>query len=147
GRLVQHGPAPEPAHVGGRGNLLLVFAARVPKSEIVNPLKEKILRLIAQHGPIGVAQYMHIALSDPEHGYYMRGDPLGKDFITAPEVSQIFGELIGLFFVQAWEDRGRPKPFRLVELGPGRGTLMADMLRAAETVRPNFVEAARITLV
>ncbi|HYM19133.1 MAG TPA: SAM-dependent methyltransferase [Micropepsaceae bacterium] len=113
----------------------------------MNALKEKILRLIAQTGPISVAQYMQIALSDPEHGYYMRGDPLGKDFITAPEVSQIFGELLGLFFVQAWEDRGRPARFHFVELGPGRGTLMADMLRAAEKVRPNFVETARIILV
>jgi SAM-dependent MidA family methyltransferase len=112
----------------------------------VNPLKEKILRLIAQHGPIGVAQYMHVALSDPEHGYYMRGDPLGKDFITAPEVSQIFGELIGLFFVQAWEDRGKPGRFHLVEFGPGRGTLMADILRASR-IRPAFREAARVALI
>jgi NADH dehydrogenase [ubiquinone] 1 alpha subcomplex assembly factor 7 len=112
----------------------------------VNALKEKILRLIAQHGPIGIAQYMHMALSDPEHGYYMRGDPLGKDFITAPEVSQIFGELIGLFFVQAWEDRGRPKQFHLVEFGPGRGTLMADILRASR-IRPAFREASRVSLI
>ena len=87
----------------------------------VNALKRKILALIEAQGPLTVAQYMAIALGDPEHGYYMRRDPLGRDFITAPEVSQIFGELIGLFFVQAWEDRGRPSNFDLVELGPGRG--------------------------
>ena len=89
---------------------------------------------------------MAIALTDPEGGYYMRRDPLGRDFITAPELSQIFGELIGLFFVQAWEDRGRPHRFRLVELGPGRGTLMADLLRAA-AIRPGFGDGAQITLI
>jgi len=113
----------------------------------VNALKRKLLDLIEAQGPLTVAQYMAIALGDPEHGYYMRRDPLGRDFVTAPEVSQIFGELIGLFFVQAWEDRGRPSKFQLVELGPGRGTLMADMIRAAGKLRPQFVKAARITLV
>jgi NADH dehydrogenase [ubiquinone] 1 alpha subcomplex assembly factor 7 len=113
----------------------------------VNALKRKILKLIEAQGPLTVAQYMAIALGDPEHGYYMRRDPLGRDFITAPEVSQIFGELIGFFFMQAWEDRWRPKAFQLVELGPGRGTLMADLMRAAAKVRPEFVHAAQITLV
>ena len=113
----------------------------------MNALKRKLLDLIEAQGPLTVAQYMAIALGDPQHGYYMRRDPLGRDFITAPEVSQIFGELIGLFFVQAWEDRWRPNTFQFVELGPGRGTLMADMMRAAGKLRPQFVEAARITLV
>jgi NADH dehydrogenase [ubiquinone] 1 alpha subcomplex assembly factor 7 len=90
---------------------------------------------------------MQIALGDPLHGYYISRDPFGRDFVTAPEVSQIFGELIGLFFVQAWEDRGRPESFFLVELGPGRGTLMADMMRAALKVRPDFARAANIILV
>jgi len=112
----------------------------------VSGLKDKILRLIREAGPIGVAQFMQIALTDPKAGYYMRRDPLARDFITAPEVSQIFGELIGLFFVQAWEDRGRPGKFHLVELGPGRGTLMADIMRAAK-VRPDFAEAAEIALI
>ncbi len=114
----------------------------------MSALKEKILRRIASDGPITLAQYMQMALYDPERGYYMKGDPFGEkgDFITAPEVSQIFGELIGLWFVQAWEDRGRPKRFHFVELGPGRGTLMADMLRAVK-VRPAFLEAAQLTLV
>jgi NADH dehydrogenase [ubiquinone] 1 alpha subcomplex assembly factor 7 len=112
----------------------------------VNATKERLLRLIRAQGPISIAHYMAIALTDPEGGYYMGRDPLGRDFITAPEVSQIFGELIGLFFVQAWEDRGRPKRFHLVELGPGRGTLMADLLRAAK-IRPGFAGAAQISLV
>ena len=112
----------------------------------MNATKEKLLRLIRAQGPISIAHYMAIALTDPEGGYYMGRDPLGRDFITAPEVSQIFGELIGLFFVQAWEDRGRPDRFHLVELGPGRGTLMTDLLRAAK-VRPGFGKAAQITLI
>ena len=112
----------------------------------MNRLKEKLLRLIHAQGPISIAQYMAMALTDPEDGYYMRRDPLGRDFITAPEVSQIFGELIGLFFVQAWEGRGRPDRFHLVELGPGRGTLMADLLRAAR-IRPEFGDAADIVLI
>jgi NADH dehydrogenase [ubiquinone] 1 alpha subcomplex assembly factor 7 len=114
----------------------------------VSAFKEKILRRISQEGPLTIAQYMQMALGDPEHGYYMKRDPLGAagDFITAPEVSQIFGELIGLWFVQAWEDRGRPKRFYFVEFGPGRGTLMADMLRAAK-IRSAFLAAAEIVLV
>jgi len=112
----------------------------------VNALKDKLLRLIRAHGPISVAQYMQIALTDPENGYYMRRDPLGRDFITAPEVSQLFGEMIGLFFLQVWEDRRRPRKVQLAELGPGRGTLMADMLRAAK-IRPAFLEALSISLI
>jgi NADH dehydrogenase [ubiquinone] 1 alpha subcomplex assembly factor 7 len=112
----------------------------------VNATKEKLLGLIRAQGPISIAHYMAIALTDPESGYYMGHDPLGRDFITAPEVSQIFGELIGLFFVQAWEDRGQPGRFHLVELGPGRGTLMMDLLRAAK-VRPGFGAAAEIVLI
>ncbi len=81
-----------------------------------------------------------------EAGYYVRRNPISGDFITAPEISQIFGELIGLFLVQAWEDRGRPGQILLIELGPGRGTLMADVLRAAR-VRPEFLHAAGIHLV
>lgn len=113
----------------------------------MSALKEKIVSLIRAQGPITVAQYMQIALGDPFHGYYIARDPFGRDFVTAPEVSQIFGELLGLFFVQAWEDRGRPDSFYLIELGPGRGTLMADMLRAAGKVRPGFVRAAKIVLI
>lgn len=106
----------------------------------------EIRRIIAAHGPISVGEFMRIALTDPAFGYYVRRNPISGDFVTAPEISQIFGELIGLFFVQLWEDNGRPQRFHLVELGPGRGTLMADMLRAA-SIRPQFLDSAIIDLV
>ena len=95
-----------------------------------------------------VADYMAECLFDPDHGYYATRDPLGcaGDFITAPEVSQMFGELLGLWLVQVWMDQGRPERFVLAELGPGRGTLMADMLRAARAV-PGFAAAAEVHLV
>ncbi len=110
----------------------------------MSDLKSRILRLIAAQGPISVAQYMAMALGE----YYAARDPFGArgDFITAPEVSQMFGELIGLWLVQCWRDQGSPAPARLVELGPGRGTLMADALRAARIV-PQFLEAVEIVLV
>ena len=106
----------------------------------------EIRRVIAAQGPISVGEFMRLALTDPEFGYYVRRNPISGDFITAPEISQIFGELIGLFFVQLWEDHGRPRRFHLVELGPGRGTLMADMLRAAR-IRPQFLDSAMIDLI
>ncbi|MBO6673656.1 MAG: class I SAM-dependent methyltransferase [Rhizobiales bacterium] len=86
---------------------------------------------IETSGPITVGRYMQLCLSHPEHGYYVKGDPLGRegDFTTAPEISQLFGELIGAWLVEAWRQLGRPAPCALVELGPGRGTLMADILR------------------
>ncbi len=91
---------------------------------------------------------MALALGHPLHGYYMSRDPLGLsgDFITAPEISQMFGELLGLFVAQCWLDLGAPDPARLVECGPGRGTLMADSLRAAR-VAPGFREALRVELI
>ena len=105
-------------------------------------------RLIALEGPIPLSRYMAEALGHPEHGYYMTRDPLGAagDFITAPEVSQIFGELIGLWAVESWRAMGSPAPFTLAEFGPGRGTLMADALRAARTVA-DFEAAAHLALV
>ncbi len=118
----------------------------------MTPLKTKILDLIRADGPITVSQYMQIALYEPLHGYYTSREPVGAeharggDFVTSAEISQVFGELIGLFFVQAWEDRGQPKRFHFVEFGPGRGTMMADMLRATR-LRPGFREAAVVTLI
>jgi len=114
----------------------------------VSDLKSRIARLIAAEGPISVAQYMALALHDSAGGYYATRDPFGAhgDFITAPEVSQLFGELIGLWMVQCWREQGEPSPARLVELGPGRGTLMVDALRAARTV-PEFLDAIEIVLV
>ncbi len=91
---------------------------------------------------------MALALGHPEHGYYRRRDPLGRagDFITAPEISQMFGEMIGLWCVAVWHAMGEPDPLVLAELGPGRGTLMADLLRAV-AVDPPFRAAVRIHLV
>ncbi|WP_300519169.1 SAM-dependent methyltransferase [Aliiroseovarius sp.] len=103
---------------------------------------------ITQSGPITVADYMAECLLHPRHGYYATRDPLGGagDFTTAPEISQMFGEMIGLALAQAWLDRGAPAPFTLAELGPGRGTLMADILRATAHV-PGFHAAAQVHLV
>lgn len=112
------------------------------------PLEGRLAARIAADGPITIADFMATALGDPEHGYYMRRDPFGAagDFITAPEISQMFGELIGLWAVETWRRMGCPASFILAELGPGRGTLMADALRAAR-VSPDFLAAARIALV
>ncbi|MCP4817928.1 MAG: class I SAM-dependent methyltransferase, partial [Shimia sp.] len=92
--------------------------------------------------------FMTEALLHPTHGYYTTRDPLGAagDFTTAPEISQMFGELIGLALAQVWLDQGSPAPFTLAELGPGRGTLMADILRATRQV-PGFQDAAEVHLV
>jgi NADH dehydrogenase [ubiquinone] 1 alpha subcomplex assembly factor 7 len=111
-------------------------------------LKTRIAELIEAQGPMSVAQFMTISLLDPKEGYYATRDPLGSggDFITAPEVSQMFGEMIGLWLVQAWSDQGCPKKPRLVELGPGRGTLMADILRTAK-VAPEFLADLEVVLI
>ncbi|MDX1742817.1 MAG: SAM-dependent methyltransferase [Ruegeria sp.] len=110
-------------------------------------LMDHLLERIAQDGPMSVADYMTECLLHPTFGYYTTRDPLGGrgDFITAPEISQMFGELIGLSLAQSWLDQGRPDPFVLAELGPGRGTLMADLLRATARV-PGFNDAAQIML-
>lgn len=114
----------------------------------MNPLVAIIRDEIAAGGPISVARYMALCLAHPRHGYYVTRDPLGAggDFTTAPEISQMFGELLGLWAAQVWLDLGRPAPFRLVELGPGRGVLMADALRAARAA-PGFHDAADVWLV
>jgi len=111
-------------------------------------LARHIARLIEETGPIPLSQYMALALGHPEHGYYMTRDPLGTrgDFITAPEISQMFGELIGLWLADAWAAQGGPERFALVELGPGRGTLMADALRAMRAV-PGMIDAAEVHFV
>ncbi len=104
--------------------------------------------MIAADGPISVERFMTLALQHPRYGYYRTKLPIGAagDFITAPEIHQMFGELTGLWAVEVWHQMGEPKPFRLIELGPGRGTLMVDMLRAAR-LRPAFLHAADIHLV
>ncbi len=116
-------------------------------------LETIIKKKITRDGYLTVADYMALALGHPEHGYYMKKDPFGVkgDFITAPEISQMFGEMIGVWAVQAWERIGYPAKFALVELGPGRGTLMSDLLRATAKVKsPNgksFHESINIHLV
>ncbi|WP_299686209.1 SAM-dependent methyltransferase [uncultured Tateyamaria sp.] len=111
-------------------------------------LKARLLDRIATGGPLTVADYMAEALLNPEYGYYTTRTPFGTkgDFITAPEMSQMFGEVIGLCLAQSWMDQGAPSTFTLAELGPGRGTLMADALRATARV-PGFLAAAQIVLV
>jgi len=114
----------------------------------VNALAEHLARRIRESGPLGVDAYMAAALTHPQHGYYATRDPLGArgDFVTAPEVSQVFGELIGLWCADNWARMGRPDPVILAELGPGRGTLMADLLHALR-VAPDFRRALRLHLV
>ncbi|MEP3346478.1 MAG: SAM-dependent methyltransferase [Litoreibacter sp.] len=101
-------------------------------------LGDLLTRQIATDGPMTLADYMQACLLHPDHGYYATRDPFGAagDFITAPEISQMFGELLGLCLAQAWMDQGQPDAY-LAELGPGRGTLMADVLRATARI-PNF---------
>jgi SAM-dependent MidA family methyltransferase len=109
----------------------------------VKSLKETLREIIALEGPISVERYMSLCLRH----YYATRDPLGAagDFTTAPEISQMFGELIGLWMLEVWNGMGRPA-CRLVELGPGRGTLMADLLRATRLL-PDFRAAATVHLV
>lgn len=99
-------------------------------------LETEIRRLIAAAGPMSIAEYMRLCLTHPQYGYYVTRDPLGAhgDFVTAPEISQMFGELIGVWMVAVWQQMGSPENVRVVELGPGRGTLMSDALRAAKVV-------------
>ena len=112
------------------------------------PLEALLIRRIRLEGPMRLADYMAECLLHPEHGYYTTQRPFGRDgdFTTAPEISQMFGELLGLCLAQYWLDQGRPARFTLAELGPGRGTLMADVLRASARV-PGFHDAAEITLI
>jgi SAM-dependent MidA family methyltransferase len=112
------------------------------------PLETEIRRRIAVGGPMAVAHYMELCLTDPERGYYARRDPFGAagDFTTAPEISQMFGELLGLWAAATWRAMGSPGKLNLVELGPGRGTMMVDVLRAAR-VMPDFRAAVEVQLV
>lgn len=109
---------------------------------------EVLRRRIATTGPITVAEFMETALGHSRYGYYLTRDPFGVagDFTTAPEISQMFGELVGLWCAVVWRTMGEPDPFVFAELGPGRGTLMADALRATLGV-PGFHAAARLHLV
>lgn len=114
----------------------------------ITPLEARLMELIRDHGPIQVGEFMTDALVHPQHGYYCTQTALGSkgDFTTSPEISQIFGELIGSWLVHAWEEIGSPTNFNLVELGPGRGTLMSDILRVAK-VRPKFLSGVHVYMI
>jgi len=115
---------------------------------MTKPLEERLIAKIKAEGPLSVAEYMTICLLDPVYGYYPTRDPLGSegDFITAPEISQMFGEVIGLWCIQTWQDMGRPKKVQLIELGPGRGIMMSDMLRAMQLDK-DFLKAVNVMLI
>jgi NADH dehydrogenase [ubiquinone] 1 alpha subcomplex assembly factor 7 len=119
----------------------------------MSKLGQIIRQMIAEEGPMPLDRYMALCLGHPEHGYYMTRDPLGAsgDFTTSPEISQVFGELVGVWVAQVWQAMGPPRHFALVELGPGRGTLMADVLRVLSKVENcrkaadvNFVETSPV---
>lgn len=112
------------------------------------PLALKLKQRIRRDGPISVAEFMQACLHDSEHGYYVKQLAIGRsgDFITAPEISQVFGELMGLWAAVVWQQMGSPARINLIELGPGRGTLMRDALRAARKV-PKFFSAIDVHLV
>lgn len=114
----------------------------------MTPLGRLIAAQIAASGPMRLDEYMRLCLLHPQHGYYATRDPFGAagDFTTAPEISQMFGEMAGLALAQCWLDQGRPAPFLLAEIGPGRGTLMADIRRVIASV-PGMSEAAEIALI
>ncbi|WP_332065997.1 class I SAM-dependent methyltransferase [Bartonella sp. CB189] len=112
-------------------------------------LKEKIKKIIALNGPITVSQYMTLALTDPQFGYYQTKTPFGcsGDFITAPEISQLFGEMIGIWALASWNAHNCPHPFILAEIGPGRGTLMSDILRTIQKLCTQAFNSAEIFLI
>src|SRR5262245_46599883 len=101
------------------------------------------------HGPLPIADYMALCLYDPTDGYYTTREPFGVsgDFTTAPEISQMFGELTAIWLFSTWHALGAPSPVTLAEIGPGRGTLMKDMLRTLDQIDPGFAGKARIAMV
>lgn len=116
---------------------------------MTNPLADKIKALIRANGPISVSDYFSLCLADPQYGYYRVNEPFGRagDFTTAPEVSQLFGEMIGIFLVHAWQQHGAPGNAVIAEIGPGRGTMMSDMLRVVRRLAPALYETASVHLV
>jgi SAM-dependent MidA family methyltransferase len=112
-------------------------------------LREKIVRLIEASGPLSVADYMAMCLYDPESGYYTTREPFGVsgDFTTAPEISQMFGELVAIWLFSTWHALGASSPVTLAEIGPGRGTMMKDMLRTLDRVDAGFRGKARIVMI
>ena len=112
-------------------------------------LKDRIIDLIGTVGPIPVSEYMALCLFDPQHGYYTTREPFGAggDFITAPEISQMFGELVAVWLYRAWQEARRPLPATFAEIGPGRGTLMKDMLRTLSRIDPALTARASFALI
>ena len=112
-------------------------------------LRQKIVALIEANGPLSVAEYMAMCLYDPDDGYYTTREPFGAagDFTTAPEISQMFGELVAVWLLTAWRAIGAPQPVMLAEIGPGRGTMMKDMLRAFSRLDAAFFAAVRIAMI
>ncbi len=112
-------------------------------------LAGRIKDLIVAGGPISVADYMAMCLFDPEDGYYTTREPFGVegDFTTAPEISQMFGEIVGVWLTAAWQALGRPLPATIAEIGPGRGTLMKDLLRTIRRLEPEFASGSQIALI
>lgn len=116
---------------------------------MTTPLGQRLKRHIEQAGPIPVSDYMAMCLFDLHDGYYTTKQPFGRDgdFITAPEISQMFGELVAIWLLTAWQAAGKPQKLVLAEIGPGRGTLMADMLRTFEKAAPGFPASAEIRMI
>jgi NADH dehydrogenase [ubiquinone] 1 alpha subcomplex assembly factor 7 len=123
-------------------------AARKPQSPQSTLLAARLKERIIRNGPLSVADFMESCLADDTAGYYSQRQPIGEhgDFVTAPEISQIFGELLGLWAIAAWQSMGEPKSFVVAELGPGLGTLMVDALRAWKSV-PAFLEGVTVAMV
>ena len=126
--------------------------ARAEKRAIaghMTALGDRLKRLIAVQGPMNVSDYMANCLYDPAHGYYMSREPFGAegDFTTAPEISQMFGELLAAWLYNAWREAGSPVPATIAEIGPGRGTLMHDMLRVFARLDSAFLSGVTIALV
>ncbi len=112
-------------------------------------LKERLTALITAGGPIGIADYFALCLSDPTDGYYTTREPFGRggDFVTAPEISQMFGELVGVWLAAAWQALDRPPAPLVVEIGPGRGTLARDIVRTLGKIEPALRAAAGFALI
>ncbi len=111
-------------------------------------LKEEVIKYIDASGPISVSKFMEFALSHPVYGYYQKKDPFGKegDFVTAPEISQMFGEMLGVWCVSVWLQMNSPQQINIIEIGPGRGTLMHDLLRSTAHV-PGFSKALSVIMI
>ena len=120
--------------------------APTPRAE--TPLAAALKERIARDGPISVHDYMEACVADRHAGYYATRQPIGRegDFVTAPEISQMFGELIGIWVAAVWQSMGEPASVIVAELGPGRGTLMADALRVFNSV-PKLLDSVTVALV